>query len=237
MRFQLKSIAALVLILGPAPGAAGQAAPDAPFRRPAPVTMSELKGMKTAGVSVVEVSDYVYGDYRGDFKSPPHADLNPRKAFVIRWRDSPFRFVFSHEASYVPWFELPSGVALSYQMFEGNEGWGELFNEQGRRERNSFVEVVEPGPRRVWVRWTYFGVNMKTGEAAYRATEDFWAFPNGLVLRRQSYESLMPGDNRGYAREPTELIALTPVEIGRASCRERVQISVVAVPLKQQSTQ
>ena len=27
------------------------------------------------------------------------------------------------------------------------------------------------------------------------------AFPNGLVLCRQSYESLMPGDNRGYARE------------------------------------
>jgi hypothetical protein len=207
MRFQLKSVAAIVLVLGAAHGVVAQ---GVPFRRAAPVTMAELKTLKTAGVSVAEVSDYVFGNYRGEFKSPPHADINPKKAFVIRWRDLPQRFVFSHEASYCPWFELPSGVALSYQMWEGNDGWGELFNEQGRRERNSFVEVIEPGPRRVWVRWTYFGVNMKSGEAAYRATEDFWAFPNGLVLRRQSYESLMPGDKRGYAREPIELIAMTP---------------------------
>src|SRR5918998_5886450 len=175
-----------------------------------PLTMAELSKARTSGVSVAEVSDYVYGGFRGEMKSPPHADLNPGKAFVILWKDFDYRFVFSHEASYCPWFELPSGAGVSYQMFEGNEGWAELFNEQGRRERNSFVEIIEPGPRRVWVRWTYFGVHMKTGEAAYRGTEDFWAFPNGLVLRRQSYESLMPGDNRGYAREPIELIALTP---------------------------
>src|SRR5215207_3605501 len=71
----------------------------AAFRRAAPVTVAELKEMKGAGVSVAEVSDYVFGDYRGEFKSPPHADINPKKAFVIYWRDFPFRFVFSHEAS------------------------------------------------------------------------------------------------------------------------------------------
>lgn len=181
------------------------------FRRAAPVTLAGLKTLKTSGVSVAEVSDYVFGNYAGDFTSPPHADVNPKKALVIYWRDFPYRFVFSHEASYCPWFELPDGVALSYQMWEGNDGWAELFNEQGRREHNSFVDIIEAGPRRVRVRWTYFGVNMKTGAAAYRATEDFWAFPNGLVLRRQSYESLMPGDAHGYAREPIELIAMTPV--------------------------
>src|SRR5919202_315992 len=105
----------------------------------------------------------------------------------------------------------PFVAALSYQFFEGNDGWAELFNDYGRKERNSFVEVIEPGPRRVWVRWTYFGVNMESGAAAFRGTEDFWAFPNGLVLRRQSYESLMPGDNHGYAREPIETIAMAPV--------------------------
>ncbi|HYN84446.1 MAG TPA: hypothetical protein VER32_04290, partial [Pyrinomonadaceae bacterium] len=51
----------------------------------------------------------------------------------------------------------------------------------------------------------------QTGEAAYRAVEDFWAFPNGLILRRQRYHTLKPGDNRGYAREPIELIVLSPV--------------------------
>ena len=160
MCFQLWSIAAIVLIFGSAQGVAAQ---EVPFRRAAPVTMAELKRLQTAGVSVVEVSDYVYGNYRGEFKSPPHADLNPKRAFVIYWRDFPQRFVFSHEASYCPWFELPSGVALSYQFFEGNDGWAELFNDYGRKERNSFVEVIESGPRRVWVRWTYTGVNMESG--------------------------------------------------------------------------
>jgi hypothetical protein len=177
-----------------------------------PLTMAQLQTATTSGVSVAEVSDYVYGGYTGALPSPPHADINPRKAYVIYWKDFNYRFVFSHEASYCPWFELPSGAAVSYQMFEGNEGWAELFNEQGRRERNSFVDVIERGERgRVWVRWTYFGVNMTSGEAAYRAVEDFWAYPNGLILRRQGYHTLMPGDPRGYAREPIELIVLSPV--------------------------
>jgi hypothetical protein len=203
--------AALLFVVCAAGGAAAQANFDSSFRRATPITMSELKNMKTAGVSVAEVSDYVFGNYRGEFASPHHADINPKKAFVIVWKDFPYRFVFSHEASYCPWFEMPSGAALSYQFFEGNDGWAELFNDYGRKERNSFVEIVEPGPRRVWVRWTYFGVNMETGAQGYRGTEDFWAFPNGLILRRQSYESLMPGDNHGYAREPIETIALAPV--------------------------
>ncbi|HEV7892911.1 MAG TPA: hypothetical protein VGP08_20015 [Pyrinomonadaceae bacterium] len=212
MRFHPKRLAAaLFFALCCASCVAAQAAPDSSFRRAAPVTLAELKTLKTSGVSVAEVSDYVFGNYAGDFKSPPHADINPKKAFVIYWRDFPFRFVFSHEASYCPWFELPDGVALSYQFFEGNDGWAELFNDYGRKERNSYVDIIESGPRRVWVRWTYTGVNMESGVAAFRGTEDFWAFPNGLVLRRQSYESLMPGDKRGYAREPIELIAMEPV--------------------------
>ncbi len=197
----MRRMLAFVLLLLPLSAAAAER----------PLTVAELSAARTSGVSAAEVSDYTYGGYGGEMKSPPHADLNPRKAFVIYWRDFPYRFVFSHEASYCPWFELPSGAGVSYQMWEGNEGWAELFNEQGRRERNSFVDIVEPGPRRVWVRWTYFGVNMTTGEAAFRATEDFWAFPNGLVLRRQRYETLRPGDTRGYAREPVEAIVLNPV--------------------------
>lgn len=173
--------------------------------------MPELATMTTGGVSAVEVSDYVFGNYRGDFPSPPHADLNPRKAFVVSWKDFPFRFVFCHEASYCPWFELPSGSAVCYQFFEGNDGWAELFNNWGRLERNSFVEILEPGPHRVWLRWTYFGVNLEQGQPAYRGTEDFWAYPNGLILRRQTYESLLPGNHHGYAREPIELIGLCPV--------------------------
>lgn len=186
-------------------------APSPVLTKPLPVTMAEMARMKTEGVSAVEVSDYVYGNYKGDFPSPPHADLNPKKAYIIFWKDFPYRFVFSHEASYCPWIELPSGAGVMYQFFEGNDGWAELFNQWGREERNSFVDIIEPGPGRVWVRWTYFGVNMQTGEPAYRATEDFWAYPNGLILRRQTYETLRPNDHHGYAREPIELDGICPV--------------------------
>jgi hypothetical protein len=179
--------------------------------RPLPMTMQEWSRKEVIGVSVAEVSDYVFGGYRGEFPSPPHADGNPRRAFVIRWEGLPYRFVFSHEGSYCPWFEFPSGAGLCYQFLEGNEGWAELFNDFGRKERNSYVEVVESGPSRVWMRWTYFGVNMDSGAMAYRATEDFWAYPNGLILRRQVYRTLMPGDHRGYTREPIEMIGLCPV--------------------------
>lgn len=73
MRFRLRSIAAVIFILW---GALVVVAQDAPLRRPAPAAMSGLKTLKAAGVSVVEVSDYVYGNYRGGFESPPkeHSD-------------------------------------------------------------------------------------------------------------------------------------------------------------------
>ena len=175
-----------------------------------PITMAELKSRKKVNVSVVEVSDYVFGGYTGEFPSPPHADLNPKRAVIVTWKSFPFRFVFAHEGSYCPWFEFPSGAGHCFQFFEGNDGWAELFNNFGRKEENSFVEVLEPGPDRVWIRWIYFGVNQNTGERAYRATEDFWAFPNGHILRRQSFVSLKPGDHHGYAREPIEMIGMCP---------------------------
>ena len=63
-----------------------------------------------ADVTVREVSDYVFGGYAGDFKSPPHADGNPKRAVIVSWSDRSYRLVFSHEASYCPWLEFPSGA-------------------------------------------------------------------------------------------------------------------------------
>src|SRR5688500_4214506 len=165
------------------------------------------------GVSVREVNDYVFGGYGGEFVSPPSADGNPRKAIVVTWPDRPKRFVFCHEGSYCPWFELGDGSGVCFQFFEGNDGWAELFNEHGRMEKNSFVEVIDHGragggPENVHVRWTYFGVNQNSGERAYRAVEDFYCLPNGLVLRRQAYETLLPGNHHGHTREPIELIGM-----------------------------
>ncbi len=201
----------LASLLTYAPSQAAELPFPPELTRPAPITMAELAARKCDGVSAVEVSDYVFGNYKGPLPCPPCADLNPKKAVIVSWKAFPYRFVFSHEGSYCPWFEFPSGAGVCYQFFEGNDGWAELFNQWGRQERNTFVDIIEPGPKRVWVRWTYFGVNMTTGQPAYRATEDFWAYPNGLVLRRQTYRTLLPGQHHGYAREPIELIGMCPV--------------------------
>ncbi len=176
-----------------------------------PITMETLSKLAVPGVSVHEVSDYVFGNYAGSLTSPPSADGNPRKAFVIAWHDKPYRFVFSHEASYCPWFELSDGSGVSFQFFEGNDGWAELFNQYGRMEKNSFVEVLDRGPEKVHMRWTYFGVTQNTGERAYHAVEDFYCLPSGLVLRRQKYKTLLPGNPHGHTREPIEMIGMCPV--------------------------
>jgi hypothetical protein len=165
-----------------------------------------------SAVKVSEANDYVFGGYQGNFTSPPSADGDPRRAIIVSWSDFPDRkFVFCHEGSYCPWFELSDGSGVCFQFFEGNDGWAELFNQFGRMEKNSFVEIVDPGPKQAHLRWTYFGVNQNTGERAYKAVEDFYALPNGLVLRRQAYRSLMRQRHEGYAREPIEMIGMCPV--------------------------
>jgi hypothetical protein len=186
--------------------------PDPVFEKPGPVTMARLVQRTTQGVSAVELNDYAPGHYTGPMTpSPPHADMNARKAVVVFWKDHPQRFVFSHEASYCPLLELTSGAAMCNQFFEGNLGNAELFNDPGRKERNSFVDIVESGPQRVWVRWTYLCVNMKDDvRPRLRGTEDYFAYPNGLILRRMSYESLMPEEIVGYSTQPVELFGVAP---------------------------
>ncbi len=186
--------------------------PDPILEKPAPVTMAELARRPATGVSAWEVSDYAPARYSGRLApSPPHADGNAGKAVVIVWKDRAQRFVFSHEASYCPILELPDGAGMCDQFFEGNLGEAELFNAPGRRERNSFVDVIQRGPDRVWVRWTYFAVNLNDdARPRLRGTEDYFAYPNGLVLRRMTYESLMPDDVVGYSTQPVELFGVAP---------------------------
>jgi len=186
--------------------------PDPLFEKPAPITWAELAERNTNGVTAAEVRDYAPARYQGELvPSPPHADLNARKAIIVVWKDHPHRFVFSHEASYDPWMELPNGVGLCNQFFEGNFGWAELFNNNGRKERNSFVDVIQGGPQRVWVRWNYLCVNMADdSHPALRGTEDYIAYPNGLVWRRLTYNTLMPDDPKGYSWQPIDFFAGAP---------------------------
>jgi hypothetical protein len=187
--------------------------PDPVFEKPAPITMAELAKQTTEGVSAREVSDYAPGRYTGPLTpSPPHADINPKKAVVVFWKNNAERFVFSHEASYCPYLELPNGAGMCNQFFEGNLGEAELMNSMGRKEKNSFVDVLQGGPQRVWVRWTYFAVNMNDdSKPRLRGTEDYFAYPNGMVLRRMTYESLIPNDVVGYSTDPVELFGVAPV--------------------------
>ena len=74
------------------------------------------------------------------------------------------------------------------------------------------MDIIQSGPERVWVRWTYFAVNKNDDtKPRLRGTEDYFAYPNGLVLRRMTYESLMPNDVVGYSTQPVELFGVTPV--------------------------
>ena len=98
------------------------------------------------------------------------------------------------------------------QFFEGNMGNAELLNSMGRKEKNSFVDIVQSGPKRVWVRWSYLAVNMSDdSQPRLRGTEDYIAYCNGLVWRRMTYESLMPNEMIGYATDPVELFGVVPV--------------------------
>ena len=127
--------------------AKSQTGPDPLFEKPVPVSMAEIAKRSTGGVSALEVNDYAPGHYTGALTpSPPHADMNARKAIVVFWKNHSQRFVFSHEASYCPLVELTSGAAMCDQFFEGNLGDAELFNEMGRKERNSFVDIIHSGP-------------------------------------------------------------------------------------------
>src|ERR1700722_5332164 len=120
----------------------GLSGPDPLFVKPTPITMAALAQTKIQDIAAVEVTDYAPGKYTGALTpSPPHADFNPKKAIIVAWKDRPHRLVFSHEASYQPSLELPNGVGYCNQFFEQNDGWGELFNNNGRKERNSFVDI------------------------------------------------------------------------------------------------
>jgi hypothetical protein len=187
--------------------------PDAIYEKADLITLAELSHRTTSGVSVVEVKDYAPGHYAGAMTpSPPHADLNPGKAVVVFWKDHAQRFVFSHEASYCPYLELTNGAAMCDQFFEGNLGDAELFNSGGRKEQNSFVDIIQSGPERVWVRWTYLCVSQNENDLRprLRGTEDYFAYPNGLILRRMTYESLMPDEVVGYSTQPIELFGMLP---------------------------
>ncbi len=209
----MRLLSACVMIVAWSTASRSEDGPDPGFEKPRPVSMADLTKRRPQSVSAVEVNDYTPGHYQGPMTpSPPHADINARKAVVLFWRDLPHRFVFSHEASYCPFLELTSGAAMCNQFFEGNFGDAELFNDPGRKERNSFVDIIESGPDRAWVRWTYFCVNMKDdGRPRLRGTEDYFAYPNGLILRRMTYESLLPQEIVGYSTQPVELFGVAPV--------------------------
>jgi len=180
--------------------------------KPKPITMDELTKKKIKGVAVYEITDYGPAHYKNKIPNTiPHADHNPHRSFIVKWENYPQMMVFNHEASYCPWLELPNGLGLCNQFFEGNIGWGELFNQNGRKERNSFVDVIVNDPNQVWLRWNYFCVNkIDDSVPALRGTEDYITYPNGLIWRRLTYESLMPDTTIGYSWQPLDFFAVAP---------------------------
>ena len=187
--------------------------PDPIFEKPAPITMAELAKMKIEGVRALEVSDYMFGNYQGPLTPcPPHSDQNPKKAFIIVWEGRPNKFVFWHEASYSPFFLLPSGAGPNFQFWESNWG-GELFNQYGRMEQHSFVDIIESGPRRVWIRWTYLDVDEKGNPPVLRGTDDFVTYPNGIIWRRQTYQTFYPDRDDAQCASPLDFFTAVPAGV------------------------
>ena len=207
--------------------------PDAVFTKRLPVSMVEWARERVKGVAAVEVDDYAPGGFQGALRpSPPHADINPRRAVIVSWERAKHRLVFCHEASYDPWIELTNGVGFCNQFFEGNNGWAELFNDNGRRERNSFVDIVQSGPERVWVRWSYFCVNKDDdSHPALRGTEDYITYSNGLVWRRLAYSTLMAERPEGYSWQPIDFSPLRPVGPPGATCSSATISLVITTSL------
>ncbi len=191
----------------------GGGGPDPIFEKPTPITMAELAKMKIKGVRAVEVNDYVFGNYQGPLTpAPPHADQNPKKAIIVVWEGKPNKFVFWHEASYSPYFELPSGAGPNFQFFESNFG-GELFNQYGRMEQHSFVDIIESGPERVWIRWTYLDVDEKANPPVLRGTDDFVSYANGIVWRRQTYQTFYPNRDDAQCASPLDFFTAIPAGV------------------------
>ncbi len=175
--------------------------------------MAELEAMKIEGVRAVEVSDYMFGNYKGPLAPcPPHADQNPKKAFFVVWEGKPNKFVFWHEASYSPFFLLPSGAGPNFQFWESNFG-GELFNQYGRMEQHSFVDIIESGPSRVWIRWTYLDVDEKGDPPVLRGTDDFVTYPNGIIWRRQTYQTFYPNRDDAQCASPLDFFTAIPAGV------------------------
>ncbi len=187
--------------------------PDPIIEMPAPITVAELASMKVQAVKAVEVSDYMFGNYKGTLvPSPPHADLNPEKAIIVVWEGKPYKFVFWHEASYCPFILLPSGAGPDFQFWESNFG-GELFNQYGRMERHSFVDIIESGPERVWVRWTYLDVDEKGNPPVLRGTDDFVSYSNGIIWRRQTYQTFYPDRHEAQCASPLDFFTAIPAGV------------------------
>ena len=158
-------------------------------------SVSGFKG----SVSVNVTANYTIPSYSGAL----HADNNPGRAVIVSWPGRDARFVFWHEASYVPFWEFPNGSGANYQFFEGANGSGELFNMYGRMDKNSNVEIVENSSKMIIVKWWYYDVNKDTGARVGYAEEFFYFFPNGLVLRQMELKS-------GHSFEPMEVMIINP---------------------------
>lgn len=150
-------------------------------------------------VFVTESSNYSIPGYTGAL----YADNNPKRAIIVSWAGREQRFVFWHEASYVPYWEFPDGTGANYQFFEGAHGSGELFNVYGRMDANSNVEIIQNDDKLVILKWWYYDVNKESGDRVGYAEEYFYCFPNGLVLREQELQW-------GDSFEPMEIMNINP---------------------------
>jgi hypothetical protein len=80
-------------------------------------------------------------------------------------------------------------------------------------ERNSFVYIIESGPQRVWIRWTYLDVDEKANPPVLRGTDDFVSYPNGIVWRRQTYQTFYPNRDDAQCASSLDFFSAIPAGV------------------------
>ena len=124
--------------------------PDSLFERPAAVTLAELAARRTRGVSAVEVNDYAPGHYTGALTpSPPHADMNAQEGRGGLLEETiPSGSSSATKPVTARCWSCPAAPPCATSSSKATWANAELFNNMGRKEKNSFVDIIQSGPRR-----------------------------------------------------------------------------------------
>jgi hypothetical protein len=80
-------------------------------------------------------------------------------------------------------------------------------------EQHSFVDIIESGPQRVWIRWTYLDVDEQGDPPVLRGADDFVTYTLGIVWGRQTYQTFYPARDDAQCASPLDFFTTIPASV------------------------